>query len=58
MLFLELDGKAIATLSDMQGRQLFAQKLQAGSNQIDIGFLSQGIYLLRVGDKVVKVVKE
>ncbi len=58
LLSIELVGKATATLLDIQGRQLFAQQLQAGSNVIDLNFLSSGIYLLRIGDAVAKVVRE
>ncbi len=58
LLAIEMVGKATATLLDIQGRQLFAQHLQAGNNVIDLNFLSSGLYLLRIGDTVVKVVKD
>uniref|UniRef100_UPI003F72BBBB T9SS type A sorting domain-containing protein n=1 Tax=Dyadobacter sp. TaxID=1914288 RepID=UPI003F72BBBB len=47
------------TLTDLSGRNLKVQKLQTGTNKIDVSGLQMGVYLIRTtGGEVFKIVKE
>ncbi|MCF2490839.1 right-handed parallel beta-helix repeat-containing protein [Dyadobacter sp. CY347] len=51
--------KETLTLTDLSGRSLKVQKLQTGTNKIDVSNLQMGIYLIRTtGGEVFKIIKE
>jgi choice-of-anchor B domain-containing protein len=45
-------------LMDMQGKAIFRGVVVSGKNQVSIGHLPSGMYLLKVGNEVRKVMKE
>ncbi|MDR1526632.1 MAG: T9SS type A sorting domain-containing protein [Dysgonamonadaceae bacterium] len=52
-----MNGKATVTLSDMNGRTVLVQTVEAGES-IAVDNLPKGIYLVRVDGKTVKVIKQ
>lgn len=49
MLFIETDQEnAELTISDIQGRTIVLQNLEANKNQINVGFLQTGVYQLHL----------
>ncbi|MDR2806025.1 MAG: DUF4465 domain-containing protein [Dysgonamonadaceae bacterium] len=46
-----------ATIYDLSGKALLAEKLINGSNRIDVSSLSKGIYVLKVGESALKIAK-
>jgi hypothetical protein len=57
--FVVVDGKAATTaqLYDINGKAVRTMELQDGSNTVDVSSLPQGVYVLRSGETVVKIVK-
>jgi hypothetical protein len=45
-------------LCDMQGRVQMQTKLKSGANTLDVSFLSNGIYILKVGELLKQITKE
>ena len=44
-------------VNDLTGRRLLSGRLQTGEGQISIAALPGGMYLLRVGQRIVRVVR-
>jgi serine protease len=44
-------------ISDLNGRQLYRGQIQQGNNVVDLNFIPTGVYLLKVGEKVFKLVR-
>ncbi|GHT72754.1 alpha-rhamnosidase [Bacteroidia bacterium] len=44
-------------ICDLSGRTVFSQKTNAGCNRINTSALSQGVYVLKSGDEVKKIIK-
>jgi hypothetical protein len=42
----------------MQGRVQMQTKLNSGDNTLDVSFLSNGIYILKVGELLKRITKE
>lgn len=57
-VFIELSRDHRCVLRDMLGRVVLEQPLQTGKNRLDIASLRSGIYLLRIGDQVTRMVVE
>jgi hypothetical protein len=44
-------------ISDLNGRQFYRGQIQQGNNVVDLNFIPTGVYLLKVGEKVFKLVR-
>jgi len=49
--------KGKAAIYNMSGQMVLSVNIQSGSNRIETSALPKGVYILRVGDKSVKIVK-
>ena len=49
--------KGKAAIYNMSGQMVLSVNVQSGSNRIETSALPKGVYILRVGDKSVKIVK-
>lgn len=53
----QLSEKTDVYLFDYLGRMIITRKLQTGDNMIDISSLTKGVYFVRIGSHVTKVIK-
>lgn len=56
-LHISVDTDCKAQLMDMTGRTIIATTLHKGSNTLDIAELGRGVFVLRVGNNVERIVK-
>lgn len=52
------DNQSQASITDLSGRTVSAFALQFGINKIDVSALPAGVYLLKINDETVKVIKK
>lgn len=59
VVYVDAPAAALVRVYDMQGREVLVQQVDAARPfAVELGGLEAGVYLLRVGDGVVRVVKE
>ena len=56
-IIVNATAESVATIYDLSGRMVLSYKLGAGSNRIDASALQKGVYVLKLGQNTVKIVK-
>lgn len=56
-IIVNTKSNGIATIYDLSGKPVSTVNVQAGSNRIDAAALSKGVYLLKINESTVKIVK-
>lgn len=57
ILHIEISESRNFELVDLTGRQYLKDRLQPGTNTLNLSSLSKGVYFLKVGDDLIKVMK-
>ena len=57
ILFIESEEESILTITDLAGKSILSANIIEGTNSINTEQFAQGIYIVKMGDKVFKILK-